>query len=74
MCESPAVAADAERQHVRMLDQKQDVADASVPAFLRQGRFLERQRLGVGHEAEPPDFRARFSSHVSIARLMCAMN
>ena len=38
-----------------MLDQQQHVADRAAPAILDE-RTLKRQRVGVGHEAEPADF------------------
>ena len=46
-----AVAAHAKRQHVRMLDQQEQIADlAALPLF--DERALERQRLGVGSAAQ----------------------
>ena len=49
-----AVAADAEREDGRMLDEQQQVADAAGAPLLDQ-RALQRQRLGVRHEAEATD-------------------
>ena len=49
-----AVAFDPEGQHVRMLDQEQDVFDAAGPPFLDQ-LSLQRQRFGVGYESQVTD-------------------
>ena len=46
MCDRAAVAADAERQDVRMLEEQQHVADAAGAAILDE-RALQRERLGV---------------------------
>ena len=55
MCDAAAVAAHAEREHVRMLDEQQQIADAAGAPLLDE-RALQRERLGVRHEAEPADF------------------
>jgi len=47
----PAVAADAERDHVRVLEQQQRVANRPR-APLVDKRALQRERLGIRHEAE----------------------
>jgi len=49
-----AVAADAEREHVRVLDQEQHVVDAIVLALLDDGP-LKRQPIRVRHDAEAAD-------------------
>ena len=51
---APAVAADAEREHGRVLEKEQHVVDAIVLAVLDEGT-LKRQPLRVGHYAEPAD-------------------
>ena len=47
-----AVAADAERQDVRVLDEQQEVA--GVAGLARRDEIaLQRKRLGVRHQAKP---------------------
>ena len=53
-----AVAADAERQHVRMFEQGADIRRRGPRALLDE-RTLQRERLGVRHESEPTDFERR---------------
>ena len=54
-----AVAAHAERQHVRMFDEQQQIADA-VRAALFDERALQRERLG--DTARGPDDAPRCSA------------
>ena len=85
---SAAVAAHAERQDVRMLDEQQQIADAARAPLLDE-RALQRQRVGVRHEAEPPDLErvaqrvgaapvyGRYARRIPVLdarRLMCDMN
>jgi hypothetical protein len=49
----PAVLLDADRDHVRMLQQQQGVGDAVGFAILDE-RALQVERVGVGNETEPP--------------------
>ena len=51
-----AVTANAERQHVRMLDEQEDVSDSAGATFFRQ-LTLQCQGLCVRHAAETPDLR-----------------
>ena len=53
----PAVAANAEREDVRMLEKDQQIADAASLALGDQ-RPLQRKRVGVGNAAKPADFKA----------------
>jgi hypothetical protein len=48
---STAVAADAQRQHVRVFDQQQRVVDALSAAIFDE-RALKRERVAVRHESE----------------------
>ena len=50
-----AVAADTERQHVRMLDEQQQVADAVRSPILDE-RALDLERVRVRYDAESSDF------------------
>jgi hypothetical protein len=52
----PAVAADAEREHVRVFDEKQQIAHAPGAPILDEGA-LKRQRVGVRHETQTPHFQ-----------------
>jgi hypothetical protein len=47
-----AVATDAKREHVGMFDEQQQVAD-TIRAAVFHKRTLERQCLGVRHQAQP---------------------
>ena len=49
---SPAVALHAERQHMRMLDEQQDVVNPAGPPLLDE-LTLQRQGVGVGNESQP---------------------
>ena len=49
-----AVAAHAEREDGRMLDQQQQIADRAGAPLLDE-RALQRERVGVRHQAEAPD-------------------
>ena len=71
-----AIATHAKRQHVGMLDEQQQIADP-VRAPLFDERPLQRERLGIAHPAETPDFNAathlrslervlRFGGHVHL--------
>jgi hypothetical protein len=48
------VAADTERQHVWVFDEKEQVAN-TVRATLFHERALYRKRVRVRHQAKPPD-------------------
>ena len=50
-----AVAADAERQHVRMLDEEQEIANAAGLAILDE-RALHRERLSVSNNSQSAYF------------------
>ena len=50
-----AVRFHAERDDVRVLEQKKDVGDPARLAILHECA-LQRERLGVGHDAEPAHF------------------
>jgi hypothetical protein len=54
---SAAVAANAERQHVRMFDEEKKVVDATGAAILDE-HTLQRQRVGVRHQPEPANFKS----------------
>jgi hypothetical protein len=50
---SPAVAANPERDDMRMLDEQQSIGDpAGTPIF--NERALQRQRLAVRHQSQAP--------------------
>jgi hypothetical protein len=54
---SPAVAADAERQNVRMLEKNQQIADAArLP--IGHERALQRERIGIRDASESADVKA----------------
>ena len=57
-----AVAAHSERQHVRMLDQQEDISDSTGATFFHE-RTLQREGLCVRHPAQPSDLRP--ASHPS---------
>ena len=59
-----AVAPHAKRQHVRMLEQQQQVVDAPRTTVLDE-RPLQREGVGVWHASEPPDFDGSHSSTVT---------
>ena len=59
---APAVASDAERQDRRMLDEQQHVVDPTGAALLDEGA-LQRERLGVRHQAEPPNVEGAPDHH-----------
>ncbi len=50
-----AIAANAERQNVRVFDEEQLIADDAVPPPLDQFA-LQGKRIGVRDTSEPPDF------------------
>ena len=52
-----AVATDAERQNVRMLQEQQQVARAAALS-VGDERALQRERFSVAHDPEPPHFKA----------------
>jgi hypothetical protein len=52
-----AVAADAEREDVRMLEENQQIADAPRLPLLDE-RSLERKRVEVGDASEPANVKA----------------
>ena len=51
---APAIASDAQRQHMRVLHEQQDIVDVSRPALLDE-LALKRQRLGVRNQPETAD-------------------
>ena len=56
-----------------MLNEQQEVADATVPAILDECP-LQFECLAVGDEAKPPDFYTTFGSQFSSDRLTVDMN
>ena len=70
-----AIAADAEREDVLMLDEEERVVDAPGAAILDE-HALERQRVPVGHHAQQADddSYAAEGSQFSRLDLMCDMN
>ena len=68
-----AVATHAERQHVRMLDEQQHVADLPLAAIVDE-LLLQGQRLGVRTRCRDGGLQAAVSSQFSSARVTCAMN
>src|SRR5262249_50616058 len=57
----PPVAADAKGQYVRVLDEQEQIAHASRPTILDQ-RLLQRKRLVVRHDAQPPHVNRTLAS------------
>jgi hypothetical protein len=52
---SASVATNAEREHMRMLDKQQQIADAVRSPILDE-LALQRQPIGIWHAAETPHF------------------